>query len=147
MWPNNSPRRNELLSPPPRFELLDAAGALVETALYEATVSIKSASNSNQQFGDGSKTTVVFDENNQAIFDQLFFDFPGTVELEFTLTNPANSGLPAYTGPTIEISGRADPCVNATCEEQVINRIFYEIKKVLLLKMKIFILTIKFFLN
>ena len=75
MWPNNSPRRNELLSPPPRFELLDAAGAIVETALYEATVSIKSASNSNQQFGDGSKTTVVFDENNQAIFDQLFFDW------------------------------------------------------------------------
>ena len=84
MFPSGKFTRNQIITPPPRFELLDALGEVVNTAAYEATVEIVSASNSNQQFGDGSQKTVVFDVNNQAIFDTLHFDYPGQVSLSVT---------------------------------------------------------------
>jgi len=118
MWPSEGPKRNEIISPPPRFELLDAAGDICNTAAYTATVSIESASNSNQQFGEGSQTTVNFNSDNQAIFDNLHFDFPGDVILRFTLSAPADSGLPDYIGESIEIRGRGEECQNATCAEE-----------------------------
>ena len=74
---------NEILAPPPTFELLDAVNEVCETIQYLAQVSIKSSSNPAQAFGTGSVTVVESNENNQFVFDELHFDADGDVELEF----------------------------------------------------------------
>jgi len=113
---------NELLAPPPTFELLDAVNDICETIQYRAEVTIKSATNPAQAFGTGSVTIVESNENNQFVFDELHFDADGDVELEFSLIEPSSSGLPSYTAPVVTIESKNGIlCQNASCTEQACN--------------------------
>jgi len=118
---------NEVLAPPPTFELLDAVNDICETIQYRAEVTIKASSNPAQAFGTGSVTVVESNENNQFVFDELHFDADGDVELEFNLIEPSSSGLPSYSAPVVTIEAKNGVlCQNASCTEQACN--FYQDK-------------------